>query len=266
MSEQARTPNTNRRFRMARTVLALVLREISTSYGRTAIGYLWAFIEPVAGILLLTIVFMIVAHSPPMGTSFSYFYASGLLPFFLYMDISGKIASALRFSQPLLFYPGVTFIDAIVARLLLNGLTQLIVMTTILAGIILMERLDVILDLPALLVAVMMAICLGLGVGTLNSFLTAVFPVWERIWAILNRPLLLVSCTFFTFESVPSDYAKWLWFNPIVHIVGKMRQGLFPSYDGAYVSPLYVFWVGLLTTCIGLVMLSRYRSYILNDG
>ncbi len=65
-----------RGFRSLRTVSALVLREMSTTYGRSAIGYLWAFIEPTAGLVLLTLVMSIIVVAPPIGTSFALFYAS----------------------------------------------------------------------------------------------------------------------------------------------------------------------------------------------
>jgi len=247
-------------------VLALILREMATTDGRSALGYVWALLEPVAGILLLGVVFSVIAHSPPVGASFALFHASGLLPFMMYLDVSNKISSALRFSQPLLFYPGVTYLDAILARLVLNGLSGMLVIFLVLTGIVLIERLDVILDLPALLLSVAMTIALALGIGTLNCFLLSMFPVWERTWAILNRPLFIVSCIVFPFGSIPQPYRDWLWFNPLTHLVGQMRKGIYATYDAAYVSPLYVFALSGVSLLAGLVMLGRYKSYIVNDG
>ena len=266
MPYQATTAQRPRRFRTGRTVVALVLREMSTTYGRSALGYVWALLEPVAGILLLSVVFSVIAHSPPVGASFALFHASGLLPFMMYLELSNKISSALRFSQPLLFYPGVTHVDAILARLVLNGLSGMLVIFLVLTGIVLIEGLDVILDLPALLLSVAMTVALALGIGTLNCFLLSMFPVWERTWAILNRPLFIVSCIVFPFDAIPQPYRDWLWFNPITHLVGQMRKGIYATYDAAYVSPLYVFAVSGVSLLIGLVMLGRYKSYIINDG
>ena len=109
-----------------------------------------------------------------------------------------------------------------------------------------------------------MAASLGLGVGTLNCFLTGIMPAWQRVWAIMNRPLFLVSCIFFLFEAVPDPFNDILWYNPLVHVVGQTRSGFYPYYDAPYVSPLYVFGIALICFILGLVFLRRYVRLIFN--
>ena len=43
-----------RRFATPRTILALMLREMSARYGRSPGGYLWALLEPLGAILILS--------------------------------------------------------------------------------------------------------------------------------------------------------------------------------------------------------------------
>lgn len=256
--------NTPRPFRTARTIAALILREMATTYGRSALGYLWAVAEPVGGIALLTVIFAVAFHAPPVGDSFPLFYASGILPFMMYFDTSKKIETAIRFSKPLLFYPGVTYIDAILARMILGTMTQIIVSAIVLVGIIVIWDLNLILNMPAIGLALAMAAALALGVGTLNCYLISVFPSWERIWAILNRPMFIVSAIVFAFESVPEPYQGWLWFNPLIHVTGLMREGVFATYDAHYASPAYVFGVGGVCLTAGLLLLGRYHRDIIN--
>jgi capsular polysaccharide transport system permease protein len=248
-----------------RTVAALMLREMASTHGRSALGYLWAILEPVAGVILLTFIFSLALRSPGIGTSFPLFYATGMLPFTLYMDISQKSSVALRFSRQLLAYPGVTFVDALMARVLLNSITQIMVWVVVLTGIIWIYRLDVILDPPAVALGFAMATSLAVGIGTLNCYLLSVYPTWERIWAILNRPLFIISCIFFLYDDVPMPYRDWLWYNPIVHCVGQVRAGVYATYDATYVSPLYVFGISGVTLALGLLLLRRYYRDIIND-
>ena len=48
-----------RRLASARAIGALILREMSSSYGRSPGAYVWAILEPVAGIALLSLVFVL---------------------------------------------------------------------------------------------------------------------------------------------------------------------------------------------------------------
>jgi capsular polysaccharide transport system permease protein len=257
-------PSPVRRFKTARTVAALLLREMGATYGRSSVGYLWAILEPVAGIFLMTFVFSLAFRAPPMGNSFAFFYASGFLPFVAYLDISQKVGHSIRFSRPLLFYPGVTYFDALAARFLLNAMTQVLVIAIVIAGMIPALGIEAILDLPAIGLALLMVGALALGIGTLNCFLIEMFPSWERIWAILNRPMFIISAIFFVFDSVPMPYRDWLWYNPLAHIVGQMRKGFYPTYEGAYVSPLYVFGVSAVCLLAGLLFLGRYHRDLVN--
>lgn len=245
--------------------MALVLREMSTTYGRTSFGYLWAILEPAAGILLLTLVFSIALRSPPLGTNFPLFYATGLLPFMAYLDVGQKIAQALRFSRPLMSFPAVTYIDALLARLILNALTQIMVISITMCAVILGFGLDVALDFPMLLFAVFMAMYLAFGIGCMNCYLFYRFPIWERIWGIVNRPLFFISCIFFLFESVPLPYNNVLWFNPLVHISGQFRAAVYSSYTPEYLSAAYVLGLSSVTTLLGLLLLRRHHRAILND-
>ncbi|MGR3545779.1 MAG: ABC transporter permease, partial [Roseovarius sp.] len=131
------------------TVVALMLREMSSTYGRSSLGYLWAILEPVAGIFLLTFIFSLAFQSPSLGTSFPLFFATGILPFMAYMDISNKMSVALRYSKQLLFYPGVTYTDALIARFLLNAMTSIMIAVTLLPMIIIFYDINVIVDIKA---------------------------------------------------------------------------------------------------------------------
>lgn len=253
-----------RRFATARAVLALILREMSTGYGRSPGGYLWAVLEPVAGIALLVTIFSLIARTPPLGTNFVIFYATGLVPFMMYMGISMKVAGSLTFSRQLLVYPSVTFADAIMARFILELLTQLLIAYIILSTILWTFETRTSLDFAAMAISFSMVAALGLGIGVMNCFLTTMFPLWARIWAILNRPLLLVSGVIFLPENVPEPYRGYLMYNPLVHAFGQMRKAFYPYYDAPYVSGVFVFSTSLILCVTGLIFLLRYHRDMLN--
>ena len=113
---------------------------------------------------------------------------------------------------------------------------------------------------------IVMTALLALGLGTLNCFLFTRFPVWQRVWSILMRPLFIVSCVFFLFESVPQPYRDWLWYNPIIHLVGIVRDGFYAGYDAPYVSELYIVLLSLGSFLVGLLFLWRYHQELIHEG
>lgn len=252
-----------RSFATFRAVAALVLREMYTTNGRSPGGYLWAILEPVAGIALLSIIFSLGFRSPSIGTNFALFYATGLVPLTFFTAIAGRVGLAVSYSRPLLAYPSVKFLDAILARFLLNALTQVMVAYVIFAGILIVFDVRVILNLPAVALSLVMSGMLALGIGTLNCFLFTQFPVWQQVWSILTRPLFIVSCVFNLFDQLPVWARDWLWYNPIVHTVGMMRHGFYSTYHAPYVSVLYVAGVSLVTGAAGLMLLYRHQYSLL---
>ncbi|MFD1882567.1 ABC transporter permease [Paracoccus pacificus] len=246
------------RFQMLRVIVALMLREISTTYGRSAAGYLWAILEPLAGIAFFSLIFSLIQNRPSLGTIFPLFYATGVLPFMMFNELSVKIAQSIRFSQPFMAYPNVTWVDVILARLILNVLKDLLVYAIVIVSIFVIYNATEQVDMLALLGSVGMITFLAAGVGTLNCYLMTAYPAWERIWAILTRPLFLMSGVFYLYGTMPREAQNVLWYNPLIHIVGQMRHAIYSTYDAAYVSPFYVCALSSVTLFFGVLLLSRH--------
>lgn len=248
-----------------RSILALILREMSSTYGRHPGGYIWAILEPVAALTLLSIVFSVAFRAPALGDNFPLFYATGYLPFMLYNDVSNKIAQSIKFSKPLLFYPPVTFMHAILGRFLLNVVTHVLVFLIISTAICTLYDYRAPLNYTAMISALIMASALALGVGTLNCYASTRFPAWDRAWAILNRPAFIVSGIFFTLSSVPEPFQSYLLLNPLIHVVGEMRAGFYPTYDSYYVSYIFVYLFAICCFLLGLILLNRFHRVLINN-
>lgn len=243
--------------------MALILREMTSTYGRSPGGYVWAILEPLGVIMILSFGFSLLMASPSLGTNFLLFYATGYLPFMLYQSVSLTVARSLHYSKPLLFYPSVTWVDSIIARFTLNALTQVMAGFILLVGILVVADTRTVLDIQPLLLATCLAALLGLGIGSLNCLLMGLFPVWAQIWSIVTRPLFLASGVLFLYEDLPPLVQNVLWYNPLMHVVGLFRQGLYSLYNPTYISSLFVLGVSLICMALGLLLLRRYHKDIL---
>lgn len=89
------------------------------------------------------------------------------------------------------------------------------------------------------------------------------FPVWERIWQILTRPLIFVSGLFLPYEAMPELAQDILWWNPLIHIVGFLRVGIYDFYEGSYLSVLYPLLLALGLLTFGLLLLWRNHNRLM---
>ncbi len=245
-----------------RVIVALMMREMTTRYGRSAGGYVWALLEPVGMIAIMAFVFGLALHAPSLGDSFILFFATGYLPFSVYQELSQFSSAAIQMNKPLLSLPRVTPIDAILARFMLQFITISVVSVVIFCGVFYFESIYAVLDFSAIISAFVLAALLGLGVGTANAVAFAFVPTYQNFWRILTRPMFLISAVLFTYEDMPSAVQSVLWYNPVAHITGLMRRGFYSTYDATYVSEIYVAGFSLTLLAFGLFLIYSNRTFI----
>ena len=258
-----RLPSASVPWQTGRTVFSLILREMGTTYGRSPGGYIWAVLEPVGMIMVLSLAFSLIVRTPSLGSNFVLFYATGYLPYIMYTSISSKTAAALNFSRALLAYPSVTWLDAVFGRFCLAFLTNTTVFCILVTGILLVVETHVILDFQPIVVGMVLAALIGLGVGLMNCLLFGLFPVWKSIWGIVSRPLMIASGVLFIIEDMPPLVQDILWWNPLIHVTGLVRTGFYPTYHASYISLTYAFAVALIAICVGLLLLGSYYKTVL---
>ncbi|TRD22417.1 ABC transporter permease [Palleronia caenipelagi] len=247
-----------------RSISALILREMESVYGRSPGGYVWAVAEPVAGVLLMTVIFSLVLRAPSLGSDFAMFYATGFLPFVAYQTISSATMNALKFARQLLEYPAVTFMDAVLARFILNVMTTTLVGVIVILAIIELNDLNPIIRWESVLLAALMTVSLAFGVGVFNCYMATRFELWGRLWSVVSRPLLIISAVLFIPEDLPSGLRGYLMYNPLAHITSEMRRGWYGTYEAQLVDPVYVFGIALGLAVVGCFLLLHHHRDAMN--
>lgn len=236
----------------ARVIGSLVLRETRVRYGRSELGYIWALANPIAWIVVISLLFSMRGVSAPHGESMGLFVALGVVPFRLYGELANQCGNAINSNQALLNFPIVKELDSIVARAILEFSTFILILTIIISGMILFSGAP----LPSNLLVIgegLAGIALfGFGVGTINAVMSVKIPSWMNVYKLLSTPLLWISGIFYSLESIPPVFRDVLVWNPIIHGVEYVRLGYFQHYRDTHVSISYLFACGLILTFIGL--------------
>jgi capsular polysaccharide transport system permease protein len=235
-----------------RVVFAFIVREIATRYGRSPGGYLWAVVEPVAYVGMMSLLFGALARTPALGTSFPLFFATGYIGYSMYNGMAGYLSSSLSANKNLLQYPLVAPIDPFVGRAILQGLTSVVVAAVILWVAWLTEPHPSEINWAALIEATGLAWLLAAGVALTNIVLFERFKLYEKIFAIVTRPLFLLSGVFYVPEQMPHPFQEVLLANPITQCIVLFREGFYGATvtDGFDMS--YLFWCVLATLFVGM--------------
>ncbi|MFD1696826.1 ABC transporter permease [Roseibium aestuarii] len=234
-------------------VFALIVREMTTRYGNKFGGYIWAILDPVLTVGILTLVFSAVTHLPPLGRSFTLFFATGYAVFYMYRSMADQVCSAVEANRALLNYPVVTPFDTILGRIILQTAT-LYVVTLLLFGSIYLLQPFYLGDLQPILLASLLAITLGAGVGAANIVWFHLSSTYQQIWGIINRPAFMVSGVFFLPDKLPPPFRDYILWNPLVHIVGLFRTGFYPTYRADYVNLWFVGGLAIFSLAFGLFL------------
>lgn len=240
-------------------VKALFLREIKTRFGKYRLGYLWAALEPSAHVLVMLAIFGYVMHRTMPDISFPVFLINGIIPYFIFTNISNRSIGAIEANQGLFNYRPVKPIDTIISRTLLESMIYLFVYILLMSIVrVLGENYEVV-KIITLIISWTLLIILSFGLGLIFMVIGNLYPELAKFLPILLKPLYFISCIMYPLHNIPKEYWSYILWNPIVHSIELSRESVFPGYISDGVSISYLSFCSLLLLFIGLTL------YIVNE-
>ncbi|MBS0882845.1 ABC transporter permease [Pantoea sp. JGM49] len=238
-------------------VKALFLREIRTRFGKYRLGYFWAILEPAAHLLVLLGIFGFIMHRTMPDISFPVFLLNGIIPYFIFSNISNRSVGAIEANQGLFNYRPVKPIDTIISRALLETLIYIAVYILLMVVVWLAGEYFEIVNLLQLVATWSLLVIFSCGIGLTFMVVGKMLPETQKFLPILLKPLYFISCIMFPLHTIPKEYWSYLLWNPIVHAVELSREAVMPGYISEGVSLEYLFISSLSIFFIGLAL---YRT------
>jgi len=246
-----------------RVVYALMMREARTRLAESKLGYGWVLLEPVLHILMLSLVFAVMMRGrPPIGDKFFIFYYTGIIPYHLFVHASSSMTYAVANNGPVLQLPLVSTFDVIMARGLVEVLTDVVVAIILLAGFFAVGTGVLPYDFRALAGSVVAVSLFGCGTGFVNAVIYAFFKSWDKIWAQLTRTLYFCSGIFYVPGVMPDWIRDILAWNPVLHAVDWFRSSFFPEYEPHWLDRSYLAIIAALSVAAGLCLERGLRRHL----
>jgi capsular polysaccharide transport system permease protein len=241
---------------------ALILRELHTRFGRANIGYLWLFAEPM--LLAVAVALLHTNHDLPIagGIRPIPFAIAGYGLFILFRSVVSRAETVIEANRPLLHHRPVTIPDMLIARMVLEAVSTIVMLIVLLGGAWALGLADPLARPEAFAGAVALMCWFAFGLSMLVTAASHQSPVVGR----LVHPLLYLSMplsgAFFALSWFPQGVRDLLVWVPTVHIFELLKVGQFEAFESRWIDLPYVIgWCGALTL-LGLLGLKHLRARI----
>ncbi|WP_066822366.1 ABC transporter permease [Sphingomonas mali] len=242
-----------------RVVKALMVRELTTRFGRENIGFLWMMAEPMLFAVLVGVMWTYLKGPEENGIGMIAFVASGYVPLTFLRSSFTRSTSIFVANGSLLYHRQVKVTDFVLVRVLIEfvGATMAWVFISLALGILGYIPVPA---YPGMMVAgwllyglVVLSVCMVIAPLSVMS------EVVEKIMPVSVYIAIPISGTFTMASWAPPSVRDYLLMSPMVNTMEMIRYGLF----GDYVEPYYNVWnpilVSIVFLMIGLVLCRRMR-------
>ncbi len=202
-----------------------VWRDLKVRYKQTAIGALWAILQPFMTMLVFSLVFGRLAHMPSNGLPHPVFYYSGLLAWIYFSGALQHATNTMVENQRVItkvYFPRLLLPIASVT----SGLVDLAFGFVVFLGMALYYR---IVPGPAILLApvfLALAVLTALGVGLWLSALNAIYRDVRYVVPFLIQFWLFASPVAYPSSLVPERWRGLYGLNPMAGVVEGFRWSL----------------------------------------
>lgn len=209
----------------------LTVRNIKVRYKQTAIGVVWAVLQPLAMMAVFTLFFGRLAKMPSEGLPYPLFAYAGLLPWQLFSRTISESTNSLITDQRLItrvYFPRI--IVPISATL--SALVDFSISGVLFIGLMLIYGISVgpaALWVPAF---VLLMLVTALGVGFWLSALNVEFRDVAHAMPFLNQLWLFLTPVVYPISLVPVAWRALYGLNPMAGVVAGFRWALLGAGDG----------------------------------
>ena len=247
-------------------VFATFVRELNTRFGQYRLGYLWAVLEPLAMIAILSSVRVLFGRSDMAGLPYPVFFATGIITYLLFNKIILGALGVVEGSMNLFNYQRVKPIDIVFSRSLLE---LLITVATALLFFPALYWLGYAFHWNDTLQVVAVLACLfamSLGIGLMLCVLGPVWQEAKKVVPTVIRPFFFISGIFFSVSMLPEAVRPIALINPLLHFIELMRGAMFQEFEVVGASLFYVFCWAVGSLLVGLWIYRINRVKIVTSG
>jgi lipopolysaccharide transport system permease protein len=203
----------------------LMWRDIKVRYKQTALGALWAIIQPFVTMLIFTYFFGRLARVPTEGIPYPIFFYAGLLLWTFFSNAIMSAANSLIGNTNLItkvYFPRLIIPSAAVGA----GLLDLAIASVLLIGLLPYYEFPIRWGMLMLLPIVALTVVLALGFGVWLSATNVRYRDVRYALPFLTQLWMFLSPIIYPSSLVPDEWRWALVLNPLTGVIEAFRAAL----------------------------------------
>lgn len=228
-------------------------RDISIRYKQTALGILWAILQPVMTMVVFSLFFGKLAKIPSDGLPYPIFNFAALVPWqffeFGLLQASNSLVSNSNMIKKVYFPRLAVPISAV-----LSGVPDFIMAFTVLLGMMVWYHVTPTLNVIFLPFFLLLALITSLGVGLWLSALNVWYRDVRYIAPFITRIWMFATPVAYSSTSVPESWRNLYALNPMVGVIEGFRWALLGKSE----APGPMIWVSTAASLLILITGAYY--------
>lgn len=239
-----------------RVMYAILIRDVKIRFKDSPIGIFSAVLEPLAHILILSLLFSYVRfRTTDLGEYLTLFFMTGLLPLFCFKMSMQNVHTTMMKHRMTMYAPVVRPIDLMVVAYVFTVLVYISLFAMFDQFYVLVYDYE---GADNFILCMIPMLCNGL-IGLAFGMVMTIVAIWFRyitvIMGIVFGPVNLLSGMFFTAETLPPIAVEILAWNPFFQSTELLRTYYYYEYESPIFDPLYYY--GWVVTCTALALVSE---------
>jgi ABC-type polysaccharide/polyol phosphate export systems, permease component len=249
-------------------IVGSVVREFQMKYRNSLLGALWNILNPLAMILVYTLIFAEVMHARLQGREGTYAYGiylcSGLLTWGLFAEVVGRSQGVFieyaellkKISFPRLCLPAIVLLSALQNFLIVFGLFSLFLLLT---GNFPVRAFPAM--LPLLALQLLFSIGLGITLGVLNVFFR---DVGQMVGVLLQFWFWLTPIVY-SIHILPAWAQREIYWNPLAPLMLAYQRVLLDDRWPEWSSLMGLLGLSLLFCLLGLYLFRKHAADMVDE-
>ncbi|WP_347302385.1 ABC transporter permease [Croceibacterium sp. TMG7-5b_MA50] len=248
-----------------RVIHALMIRELTTRFGRENIGFLWIMVEPLLFAGLVSLVWRIMIGPEEHGLEIAAFVISGYLPLTLFRHCVGRSAAVFQANGSLVYHRQVKILDFMVVRLLIELLGGMMAYLFIAIVLVPFDQFPLPENMGLLILGWMLYFLVTASICLIIAPLSEMSEVLEKFLPVTTYIMIPFSGTFTMASFLTPSIREALMWSPFVHCMEMMREGIWGDEVRTYYDTLFPIVFAMILLPFGLVLCRRVRRTMTVD-